>query len=120
MVYQMEAYRYWELQVGRNDFEYGQFGENLTVEGLADDEVCIGDRYRIGSAVIQVTQPRVTRYRLGIRMNHPQMAALLVSHRRPGFYCRVITEGEAGAGDQIERIFEDPNGISVAEVDSLL
>jgi len=82
--------------------------------------VCIGDRYRIGSAVFEVTQPRVTCYRLGIRMNHPEMAALLVSHRRPGFYCRVITEGEVGAGDEIERLFEDPNKISVAEVDSLL
>ena len=120
MVYQIEAYRYWELHLGRDEFEYGQFGENLTVEDLPDDEVCIGDRYRIGSAVFEVTQPRVTCYRLGIRMNNPQMAALLVSHRRPGFYCRVITEGEVGAGDEIERIFEDPNKISVAETDSLL
>jgi len=120
MVYQIEAYRYWERELGRNDFEYGQFGENFTIEGLADGEVCIGDRYRIGTAVFEVTQPRVTCYRLGIRMDHPQMAALLVSHRRPGFYCRVITEGEVGAGDEIERIFEDTNKISVAEVDSLL
>ena len=120
MVYQIEAYRHWERQLGRNDFEFGQFGENLTTEGLPDDEVCIGDRYRIGTAVFEVTQPRVTCYRLGIRMDHPQMAALLVSHRRPGFYCRVIAEGNVGAGDEIERIFEDPNKVSVAEVDSLL
>jgi len=120
MVYQIEAYRYWERELGRNDFEHGQFGENFTVEGLADDEVYIGDQYRIGTAVFEVTQPRVTCYRLGIRMDNPQMAALLVSHRRPGFYCRVIAEGEVGAGDEIERIFEDPNRISVAEVDSLL
>ena len=71
MVYQIEAYRYWERELGRNDFEYGQFGENFTVEGLPDDEVCIGDRYRIGTAVFEVTQPRVTCYRLGIRMNNP-------------------------------------------------
>ena len=77
MVYQIEAYRYWERELGRNDFEYGQFGENFTVEGLPDDEVCIGDRYRIGTAVFEVTQPRVTCYRLGIRMNNPQMAACL-------------------------------------------
>jgi ferredoxin-NADP reductase/MOSC domain-containing protein YiiM len=120
MVYQIEAYRYWERELGRNDFEYGQFGENLTVEGLPDHEVCIGDRYRIGAAVFEVTQPRVTCYRLGIRMNNPQMAALLVSHRRPGFYCRVITEGEVGAGDVIQKIADGPERMSVAEIDSLL
>jgi ferredoxin-NADP reductase/MOSC domain-containing protein YiiM len=120
MVYQLEAYRYWERELGRNDFEYGQFGENFTVEGLSDDEVCIGDRYGIGAAVFEVTQPRVTCYRLGIRMDNPQMAALLVSHRRPGFYCRVITEGEVGAGDEIQKIAQGPEKISVAEIDSLL
>jgi ferredoxin-NADP reductase/MOSC domain-containing protein YiiM len=120
MVYQLEAYRYWESELGRNDFEYGQFGENFTVEGLADDEVCIGDRYRIGTAVFEVTQPRVTCYRLGIRMENPQMAALLVSHHRPGFYCRVITEGEVAAEDEIHKIAQGPGSISVAEVDSLL
>ena len=120
MVYQLEAYRYWQRELGRNDFEYGQFGENFTVEGLSDDEVCIGDRYKIGAAVFEVTQPRVTCYRLGIRMNNPQMAALLVSHRKPGFYCRVITEGEVGAGDEIEKITDGPIKISVAETDSLL
>jgi ferredoxin-NADP reductase/MOSC domain-containing protein YiiM len=120
MVYQIQSYRYWERQLGRNDFEYGQFGENLTVDGLPDDEICIGDRYRIGSAVFEVTQPRVTCYRLGIRMNNPQMPALLVSHRRPGFYFRVIKEGEVGAEDEIIKIFEGPGKISVAEIDSLL
>lgn len=120
MVYQIEAYRHWERVLGRNDFEYGQFGENFTVEGLSDDEVCIGDRYRIGTAVFEVTQPRVTCYRLGIRMGNPQMAALLVSHNKPGFYCRVITEGEVGAGDEIEKIADGAGGISVAEADSLL
>ena len=85
-VYQMESYRYWERELGRNDFGYGQFGENFTVEGLADAEVCIGDRYRIGDALFEVTQPRVTCYRVGIRMNEPAMPTLLVAHHRPGFY----------------------------------
>jgi ferredoxin-NADP reductase/MOSC domain-containing protein YiiM/ferredoxin len=120
MVYQIEAYRYWERELGRKDFEYGQFGENFTVEGLADDEVCIGDRYSIGSAIFEVTQPRVTCYRLGIRMDNPQMAALVVSHRRPGFYFRVIREGEVGAGDEIQKVADGPERMSVAEIDSLL
>lgn len=120
MVYQIEAYRYWEAYLGRNDFEYGQFGENFTVDGLPDNEVCIGDRYKIGSAVFEVTQPRVTCYRLGIRMNNPRMPALVVSHRRPGFYFRVIEEGEVGAEDEILKIADGQGGVSVAEIDSLL
>ena len=120
MVYQMDAYRYWEAQLGRNDFSFGQFGENFTVDGLPDDEVCIGDRYRIGSALFEVTQPRVTCYRVGIRMAEPAMAALLVSHHRPGFYFRVLEEGEVGAGDEIVKVADGPERITVADVDGLL
>src|ERR1700750_1834434 len=119
-VYQIESYRYWQNQLGRNDFTYGQFGENFTVEGLADTEVCIGDHYRIGGALFEVTQPRVTCYRVGIRMNEPQMAALLVSHGRPGFYFRVLEEGEVGAGDEIVKIAEGSEQMSVAEMEQLL
>lgn len=120
MVYQTGSYRYWERNLGRSDFAFGQFGENFTVEGLADDEVCIGDRYRIGGAVFEVTQPRVTCYRVGIRMNEPQMAALLVSHHRPGFYFRVLEEGEVGAGDEIVKLADGPERVTVAEIDALL
>jgi ferredoxin-NADP reductase/MOSC domain-containing protein YiiM/ferredoxin len=120
MVYQTEAYRYWETHLGRSDFSLGQFGENFTVSGLADDEVCIGDRYRIGSALFEVTQPRVTCYRVGIRMNEPAMAALLVSHHRPGFYFRVLEEGEVGAGDEIVKVADGPERITVATIDALL
>ena len=104
----------------RNDFTFGQFGENFTVEGLADDEVCIGDRYRIGGALFEVTQPRTTCYRVGIRLDEPQMAALLVSHHRPGFYFRVLEEGEVGAGDEITKIADGPERMTVAEIDALL
>jgi MOSC domain-containing protein YiiM len=83
-VYQLDSYRHWERELGRDDLVYGQFGENFTVDGLADGEVCIGDRYRIGDALFEVTQPRVTCYRVGIRMNDARIPALLVSHRRPG------------------------------------
>ena len=119
-VYQMDSYRYWERFLGRNDFTFGQFGENFTVEGLPDNEVCIGDRYRIGDAIFEVTQPRVTCYRVGIRMNEPRMPALLVAHHRPGFYFRVLQGGEVGAGDDIVKITDGPERISVADVDALL
>jgi ferredoxin-NADP reductase/MOSC domain-containing protein YiiM len=120
MVYQLDSYRYWQRTLQRSAFSYGQFGENFTVEGLADAEVCIGDRYRIGTAIFEVTQPRVTCFKLGIRMRHPPMPALMVAHRRPGFYFRVIEEGDVGAGDPIERISTGPGRMSVAEIDALL
>ena len=119
-VYQIESYRYWERQLGRTDFSYGQFGENFTVEGLADDQVCIGDRYRIGEAEFEVTQPRVTCYRVGIRMDSPQIPALLISHHRPGFYLRVLHEGAVQAGDEIVQVAAGPEAMTVAEVDALL
>jgi len=119
-VYQIESYRYWQEQLGRDDFEYGQFGENFTVRGLADDRVCIGDRYRIGEAEFEVTQPRVTCYRVGIRMDDPHMPALLVSHHRPGFYLRVLREGLVRAGDEIVQVAAGAEAMTVAEVDALL
>src|SRR4029453_18933065 len=119
-VYQVESYRYWQEQLGRDDFTYGQFGENFTVAGLADDQVCIGDRYRIGEAVFEVTQPRVTCYRVGIRMDDPQIPALLISHHRPGFYLRVLREGVVQAGDEIVQVAAAAEAMTVAEVDALL
>jgi ferredoxin-NADP reductase/MOSC domain-containing protein YiiM len=119
-VYQTESYRYWREFLGRDDFTYGQFGENFTVEGLADDEVCVGDRYRIGSGLFEVSQPRVTCYRVGIRMSEPQMPSLLVAHRRPGFYLRVLEEGDVEAGDTVERVERGPEAMTVAEIDGLL
>jgi ferredoxin-NADP reductase/MOSC domain-containing protein YiiM/ferredoxin len=119
-VYQLDSYRYWERELGRSDFVHGQFGENFTIEGLGDDEVCIGDRYQIGTAVFEVTQPRVTCYRVGIRMSDARIPALLVSHRRPGFYFRVLHEGEVQAGDEIIKLSSGPEGMTVAEVDALL
>lgn len=120
MVYQIESYRYWQQQMGRSDFVFGQFGENLTVAGLPDPKVCIGDRYRIGSALFEVTQPRVTCYRVGIRLGEPRMAALLVAHHRPGFYMRVLEEGEIAAGDAITKVADGPERMSVTEADALV
>jgi len=119
-VYQIESYRYWQEQLRRTEFVYGQFGENFTIEGLADDDVCIGDRYQIGTALFEVTQPRVTCFRVGIRMNEPRMAALLVSSGRPGFYFRVLREGEVGEGDEIVKVGEAGERMTVAEINALL
>jgi len=119
-VYQMESYRYWQEQLSRTDFVHGQFGENFTIDGLPDDTVCIGDRYQIGSALFEVTQPRVTCYRVGIRMDEPRMPALLTSSGRPGFYFRVLQEGEVGAGDEILKAGEAKERMTVAEINALL
>jgi ferredoxin-NADP reductase/MOSC domain-containing protein YiiM len=120
MVYQTESYSFWANELRRDDLGWGHFGENLTIDGLADSSVCIGDRFRIGGAVVEVTQPRVTCYKVGIRLNCTAMPALLVKHKRPGFYLRVLKEGEIGAGDLIEIIADGPEQISVAEMDGLL
>jgi ferredoxin-NADP reductase/MOSC domain-containing protein YiiM len=125
LVYQSDSLRYWSQVLGRDDLAPGSFGENFTVDGLPDDEVCIGDRLAIGAALFEVSQPRVTCYRVGMRLEEPQLPALLVSHRRPGFYLRVLREGEVRAGDNIVLV-EDAgqaarsDRMTVAEVDGLL
>ncbi|GAB2736245.1 MOSC and FAD-binding oxidoreductase domain-containing protein [Kitasatospora kifunensis] len=129
LVYQADSLAYWRTHLGRDgsapadsaqDFGFGAFGENFTVEGLADAEVCIGDRYRIGQAEFEVTQPRVTCYRLGLRLDTPELPSLLVQHGRPGFYLRVITEGLVRAGDEIVRTRRGRHELTVAEIDALL
>jgi ferredoxin-NADP reductase/MOSC domain-containing protein YiiM len=120
MVYQIDSYRHWQQVFGRDDLSPGSFGENFTVDGLADAEVCVGDRYRIGEAEFEVTQPRVTCYRVGLRLGQPELPALLVSHHRPGFYLRVITEGRVQAGQEIVKTRTGPEALSVADTDALL
>jgi ferredoxin-NADP reductase/MOSC domain-containing protein YiiM len=119
-VYQIESYRYWQEQLKWSDLVYGQFGENFTIEGLTDDVACIGDRFQIGTALFEVTQPRVTCFRVGIRMNEPRMAALLTSRGRPGFYLRVLREGEVGEGDELVKVGEARERMTVAEINALL
>ena len=120
MVYQTESYDYWQDYLGRDDLQPGNFGENFTVSGLDDRDVCIGDRYRIGEAEFEVTQPRVTCFRVGMRLGVPEMPNLLVSQHRPGFYFRVITEGLVRAGDDIVLTRRGRHELSVADVDALL
>ncbi len=119
LVYQADSYRHWEEFFGR-DLEYGVFGENFTVDGLGDDEVCIGDRYRIGEAEFEVTQPRVTCFRVAMRLEEPALPSLLVANHRPGFYLRVLREGHVRAGDSIVLSRRGPHSMTVAEIDALL
>src|SRR5439155_2485509 len=98
------SYDHWARHLGRDDFVHGQFGENLTVTDLPDDEVCIGDRYRVGEALFEVSQPRVTCYRVGLRMDEPRMPSLLTGSGRPGFYLRVLEEGLIEAGQAVVKV----------------
>ena len=116
MVYQAESYDFWRQFLGRTDLTWGAFGENFTVAGLPDDQVCIGDRYRIGEAEFEVTQPRTTCYRVGVRLDEPRMAALLVAEHRPGFYLRVLREGHVQSGSEIVKVGAATEQISVARV----
>ena len=119
-VYDEGSQRYWEQQLGRSDLTPGSFGENFTVSGMPDDEVCLGDAYRIGGAIFEVTQPRVTCFKIGMRLGEPRMPSLLYGHGRPGFYLRVLQEGEVGAGDTIEQVAAGPGAVTVREACALL
>jgi ferredoxin-NADP reductase/MOSC domain-containing protein YiiM len=119
-VYSIEHYRYWEEELGRSDFDFGQFGENFTVEGMLDGDIHVGDIFRLGGALVEVTQPRVPCYKLAIRMGIPGFEHVLLSSNRLGFYLRVLEEGEVGAGDSFELVEPDPERMSVAEVNNLL
>ena len=118
-VYSIENYEYWKLELGRDDFTYGQFGENLTVEGMTDDVVRIGDVFSVGGASVQVTQPRVPCYKLVIKMENPKFLKLFLASRRTGFYLRVLKEGGVGAGDEFELIERDPEPLTVEETVNL-
>lgn len=119
-VYPHEHYATWATELGRDDLTYGQFGENFTVNGMLETEVKVGNVYRIGEALVQVTQPRVPCFKLAHKMGIPTFVKTFMQANRPGFYLRVLEEGEVGAGDDIELIKADPIGMSVAEVNYLL
>jgi len=120
-VYSIENYRYWAEALGRDDFApQNQFGENLTVAGMADDEVCVGDTFRIGTAVAQITQPRVPCFKLAIRIGIADFQTRFAESRRTGFYLRVVEPGEIGAGDAIEALGRDAERITVADMMGLL
>ena len=119
-VYSIEQYQLWQIELGRDDFRHGQFGENFTVNGMPDDETHVGDVFRVGGALVQVTQPRVPCYRLGIKMESPEFPKRFLQSNRVGFYMRVLEEGEVGTGDLIELVEEDPQQMTVEAMNRLL
>ncbi len=119
-VYSIENYDYWKRDLGRTDFTFGQFGENFTVEGMLDHAVYVGDQFRVGTALVEVTQPRVPCFKLGIKMGMPQFPKMFLASGRPGFYLRVLEEGEVGAGDVVDRVKTDLERMTVRDVCHLL
>ena len=118
--YSHENYDHWARELGRDDFAVGQFGENFTVEGMLDDEVCVGDVYRIGGAVVEVSQPRIPCYKLALKMGIEGFQNRFLESGRVGFYFRVLEEGEVGAGDEVVLVKRDSRGMTVREVSNLL
>ncbi len=114
--YPHEHYPYWAGRLGRPGFPFGQFGENLTVAGLTEDNVHIGDVFRIGGVWLEVTQPRVPCFKLGHRMERMEFVAEFGRSGRVGFYQRVVQAGEIRAGDVIERVSTDPRRVTVREL----
>ncbi len=121
--YPAEHYDFWRSELPDMDLPLGlplgMFGENLTLEGLREDQVNIGDRFAIGSAEFQVTQPRMPCYKLGIRFGRPDMVRRFLHSRRTGFYFRVVKEGDVGAGDSVTLLERNPGNVTVADITRL-
>jgi len=117
--YPSEHYAFWRKELPDMEFPWGAFGENLTTEGLLEDGVHIGDRFRAGSAEFVVTQPRIPCYKLGIRFNRPEMVKRFLRSGRSGFYLAVLREGDIAAGDGVELVATDDHQVSVTDVNRL-
>jgi MOSC domain-containing protein YiiM len=118
--YSVENYEHWKRELRWEDLAFGQFGENFTVEGMPEDEVHIGDVFRVGGALVEVTQPRVPCYKLALKMGLKGFEKRFLASCRVGFYLRVLEEGEVGAGDGVDRVRIDPERITVREMCHLL
>ncbi len=114
--YPSEHYAYWQRELPDAKLQWGAFGENLTQEGLLEDEACIGDRFRVGTAILMATQPRLPCYKLGIKFGRDDMPERFLASGRTGFYFAVVEEGELGQGDLIEPVERDPSRISVSKI----
>ena len=114
--YPLEHYDFWRGELPDMELAHGAFGENFTTEGLTEESVCIGDRFRIGAAEVSVTQPRMPCYKLGIKFKRAEIVKRFLLSLRSGFYFAVVREGEVGAGDEIELISRDAHEVSVRDV----
>jgi len=115
-VYPVEHYDYWRGELPGVELPFGAFGENLTVEGLLENEINIGDRFRIGTAELVVRQPRLPCYKLAVKFQRDDIIKRFLDSRLTGFYFAVTGEGELGAGDRIEILTRDPNGVTVPDI----
>ena len=114
--YPSEHYPFWRHELELESLPWGAFGENLTTEGWWEDQVHVGDRFRIGSAELVVTQPRMPCFKLGMKFNRDDIVERFLDSERPGFYLAIVQEGEIGAGDAMERIHEDEHRVTVVDV----
>ncbi len=117
--YPVEHYAYWKEELRRERMPFGLFGENLTTDGILERDACIGDILKIGTTVLQITQPRVPCFKLGIKMGDPLFVKRFLRSRRSGFYLRVLQEGEIGAGDDIEIVARDEVRLSVRDIHTI-
>jgi len=115
-VYPSEHYQFWRRELPGTELPWGAFGENFTTEGLLEDGTCIGDSFRVGGAVVKVTQPRMPCYKLGIKFGRNDIIKRFLASRRTGFYFSVAQEGEIRARDLVELLARDDNRISVADI----
>ena len=118
-VYPTQHYDYWRAELADDELAWGSFGENLTVEGVDEETTCIGDEFRIGTARVVVTEPRMPCFKLGIRFDRSDMVKRFLRSQRTGFYFGVLEEGVVQAGDSLERVAEHPDGLRVADVTRL-
>jgi MOSC domain-containing protein YiiM len=118
--YSIKNYDHWRRELGRDKFAFGQFGENFTVEGMVEDDIYIGDVFRVGDALVEVSQPRPPCFKLGIKMGMAGFPKLFLASGRVGFYLRVLEEGEVGAGDVFDRVESDPERMTIREISHLL
>lgn len=117
--YPVEHYEFWRRELPDMELPFGMFGENFTTEGLFEDSLNVGDRFRIGEAELMVTEPRLPCYKLGIKFGRADILRRLLQSRRTGFYFAVVKEGEVEAGDEIQLLSRDSNDITIADITRL-
>ncbi len=117
--YPGEHYAYWRKELSDHDLPWGSFGENFTVEGVDEEAMYIGDEFRIGTAKLVVTEPRMPCFKLGIKFGRADMVKRFLKSQRSGFYFGVVEEGRVQAGDEFDRLSQHPDGLSVADVTRL-